>query len=548
MGFGLPILLSILFVLFPVVLARTISAFGVICLFFAVVALFMAALSLLEARAQMPLLFLLIVCAVVFNVLGWNDNHGVRQLAAHVPVQVPTPPPLTVGDGFKQWLKQRKDLERYKTYPVYVVAAEGGGIYAAYRTATFLTSLQDLCPRFSHHLFAISSVSGGSVGAVIFSGLTQKIKQSDERFNSGAGCTKKGENTGGLFFTDVAEEILRDDFLSPVLAAFLFPDFLQRFLFFTIPQFDRSIALEKSFETSWGEKTRDYYTRFPDKWIDDENPLLEPFTKSWSPESDGPALFINTTEVESGRGRVIAPFAVNTVELTSFPFRTLGGARQDSVDISMSTAAVLSARFPWLTPAGSFQITVPNASQSPGSSALLRQKIQLVDGGYLDNSGVVTALDIVREIETAVSKMNPPQKVQINLIILESGDFANPKVMPADYLAPFQALLSTRVARGVVAIEQAERLFKEEPINSLGKVVLRGRVAVGGPQLGRKRTGCSRKRPAEITTGHYEDRPLQSWRFEERDHTRDLDWLGSWVCGCHLCGRAPLVLHSQRPV
>jgi hypothetical protein len=474
-GFGLPILLSVVFVLFPIALARAMSTFGVICLFFAVVALFMAALSLLETRVRMPLLFLLILCAIVFNILGWNDNHGVRQLAFDFAEQTATLPPLTIGDGFTQWLKQRKDLERYETYPVYVVAAEGGGIYAAYRTATFLTSIQDLCPRVSHHLFAISSVSGGSVGAVIFSGLIQKIKQSDERFSAGAGCTKTAENAGGLFFTDVAEEILTDDFLSPVLAAFLFPDFLQRFLFFPIPQFDRSIALEKSFEASWDEKTRDYHTRFPDKWIDDKNPLRNPFTKSWSPESDSPALFINTTEVESGRGRVIAPFVVDTEELSSFPlFRTLGGAQQGHVDISMSTAAVLSARFPWLTPPGSFQMTVANTSHSPGSTAVFRQKVQLVDGGYLDNSGVITALDIVREIETAVSKMKPRQKVQINLIILASGDFANPTVIPADYLAPVQVLLSTRVARGAIAIRQAERLFKERPINSLGKVVLQG--------------------------------------------------------------------------
>ncbi|MFX7866411.1 hypothetical protein ABTK37_20655, partial [Acinetobacter baumannii] len=58
-------------------------------------------------------------------------------------------------------------------FPLYVVAAEGGGIYAATHAASFLAEIQDMCPGFSHHLFAISGVSGGSVGAAVFNALTR---------------------------------------------------------------------------------------------------------------------------------------------------------------------------------------------------------------------------------------------------------------------------------------------------------------------------------------------------------------------------------------
>ena len=71
-------------------------------------------------------------------------------------------------DAFRQWYLAREDRKEYadkqKRYPVYVVAAQGGGIYAATHALTFLTSLQDACPRFAQHMFAISSVSGGSIG------------------------------------------------------------------------------------------------------------------------------------------------------------------------------------------------------------------------------------------------------------------------------------------------------------------------------------------------------------------------------------------------
>ena len=72
--------------------------------------------------------------------------------------------------AFRDWFRQRPDRDRFagRRYPVYVVAAEGGGIYAALHAASALGGLQDRCPAFADHLFAISSVSGGSLGAATF--------------------------------------------------------------------------------------------------------------------------------------------------------------------------------------------------------------------------------------------------------------------------------------------------------------------------------------------------------------------------------------------
>jgi hypothetical protein len=321
-------------------------------------------------------------------------------------------------------MRRRKDSALYDTYPVYVVAAEGGGIYAAFRTAIFLAALQDVCPRFSHHLFAISSVSGGSVGAAVFSGLAEKIKQDDQRLEPGAGCNNK---VGRPFFTDVAEDILRDDFLSPVAAVFLFPDFIQRFIFFPIPQFDRAVALAKSFESSWDQRTARYHRLFPDRWVDDANPLRESFLKNWDPAGDRPALFINTTEIATGRGRVISPFSIEADEFSSLPLRPGPSAEYKGHDISLATAALLSARSPWLTPAGS-AVVPAGIRDEPGAQGVPSlQNVQLVDGGYLGNSGVTTALEVVREMRNALAKLKS-LKARITLIVLTSPDFSNPEV------------------------------------------------------------------------------------------------------------------------
>src|SRR5262249_28862744 len=39
-------------------------------------------------------------------------------------------------------------------YPVFIIAAEGGGIYAASAAATFLAELEDCVPGFARHIFA----------------------------------------------------------------------------------------------------------------------------------------------------------------------------------------------------------------------------------------------------------------------------------------------------------------------------------------------------------------------------------------------------------
>jgi hypothetical protein len=457
-GLGLPLLLTTAFVASPVSLARHVTSFGIVCLFFAAIGVFLVAARVLRSRVQLPVVGVLVVCALAFG--SFNDNHQVRELSPNISTPLSV---VSVGEGFKQWLSARKDVTRYEQYPVYIVAAEGGGIYAGFRTATFLASMQDLCPRFSHHLFAISSVSGGSVGAAIYSGLTQKVLQSDSRFLAGAGCV--GDKTQ-VAFTDVAEEILRDDFLSPVLAAFLFPDFAQRFFFRPIPILDRAIALEKSLEKSWDDQTRDFRSKFPTRWVDADNPLQESFLGSWSPHSDVPALFINTTEVACGRGRVFSPFAINATDFTSFPLRGM----QKPVDISLSTAAVLSARFPWLTPPGWLYVSDERALQCKGIDTSMPKAIHLVDGGYLDNSGVVTALSIVSDIIKAAKDMVPPRKVRINLIALTSGGFVNPSVILPDYLAPFQTLLRTREARGAIAVEHAELELTDKTVTAMSDV------------------------------------------------------------------------------
>ena len=144
--------------------------------------------------------------------------------------------------------------------------------------------------------------------------------------------------------------------------------------------------------------------------------------------------------------------------------------------IRLSTAVGISARFPWVTPAATLDVHDAKLGDA--------KKIRVVDGGYADNSGVDTALDVIKSIETVISQLNastnPEQsigelkskykKISLNLIILSAGDYPiRTSFFLGEYLEPIRALLTTRKARANVAISRASRELQTIEIEKLSK-------------------------------------------------------------------------------
>src|SRR5262249_13319692 len=117
--------------------------------------------------------------------------------------------------------------------------AEGGGMAAGYHLAALLAKLQETCPTFAQHVFAISSVSGGSLGAAQFAA------QASKSINNVPWQPCRGTPIDSEYSRN-AREFFRADFLSPLVAATLFPDLLQRVLPFPIAALDRARASTSS--------------------------------------------------------------------------------------------------------------------------------------------------------------------------------------------------------------------------------------------------------------------------------------------------------------
>src|SRR5262245_28800823 len=153
---------------------------------------------------------------------------------AQVASQIETPGPSVKSSfAFVRWVESREDRQQYigRPYPAFVVVAEGGGLYAAYHTAMFLARMQDRCANFAQHLFALSGVSGGSLGGAVFSSLAKTLLTNEKHE---AGCREPARGRERLF-EDLTSLYFSEDLLSPLVGAAVFPDFFQLFLFNALP-------------------------------------------------------------------------------------------------------------------------------------------------------------------------------------------------------------------------------------------------------------------------------------------------------------------------
>ncbi|MDE1987115.1 MAG: patatin-like phospholipase family protein [Alphaproteobacteria bacterium] len=357
-------------------------------------------LAYLSHMTRVPMLTILIIAGATFAGFDLNDNHELRVVPNSPNAASGATPSQQVVQtdrrkvlDFASWIASRADWNQYAHYPVFLVATEGGGIRAAYFTTTVLAALQERCPAFAQHTLAISGVSGGSLGAAIFAALA-----ADHARNvADSICNIDGMKKNGPL-VERARAVLSTDLLSPLLGATLFPDALQRVIPDPIGAFDRSRALEYAVETSWRKATIGDCGRCDGERMSQD--AMDMYGQS-APQDAVPNLFLNTTE--AGTGQII-PYATVRVTGLATPFRSQAEVDDSNIDdvrpspsqverltlqdrmtddrIPLSTAAIVSARFPYLTPAGSI-------GYSGG---------HYVDGGYFENSGTWLLSGLVQNL------------------------------------------------------------------------------------------------------------------------------------------------------
>jgi hypothetical protein len=265
---------------------------------------------------------------------------------------------------------------------VFVVSAEGGGIRAAYWTAGLLCAIQDAEPAFSDHVLGISGVSGGSLGAATFAALVGEAQRDAIDVPQNAG------DMGPL--QSLASQVLGRDYLSPVLATMLIPD-AAACLLHGEWALDRAAVLERTFELGWRQATG-------------TDALQDPMTALWRDAAlhRVPTLFMNSTEAASGRRIVNSPVVLDPGLSSAFSLPVTIPPHT----LRLSTAVLLSARFPAISPIASLGETAENGP------------FHVVDGGYADNSGTLTAAEVAEALAASAERLGLADRIRTIAIVI----------------------------------------------------------------------------------------------------------------------------------
>jgi hypothetical protein len=461
----------------------------------------MQALALLRFR-RIPiflLLFLWATLAAVVDSSGSYYDARIIRATATMNTVCPTPTEetplgerirchdLTAVNLLERWLKrnapeQSEPPEKRLAVPLVFVATEGGGIRAAYWTTIALRCVFegrgegcDGAPERRERVFAMSGVSGGAVGLANY---TTHLAHSPNE-------------------VDWPVSRLDHDFLAPTTAWALFVDlpfaFLRRG-----GGTDRAEVLERAWQDAWGSNG-------------DDSALSDGLYAQWqeSAESDKgphvPLLFLNGTRVQDGcrfetsvvitsvgsgpdgspvtaadplvRDCLAVRLFEKVVPKDADPKQadpkqslyvppanrgtwTLGATTDVAADlcpgddVRLSTAALLAARFPYVTPSGRLE-------KCTGGSP-----VNVVDGGYFENTGTSTIVEVWESLRARIARnkadTNRPCVVPVLLEIdnhYASAPGPAPAGRPWESSVPVQTLGAGRNARDAQSRQAAAIAF-----------------------------------------------------------------------------------------
>jgi hypothetical protein len=287
---------------------------------------------------------------------------------------------ITAEAHFLNWIRPRV---RYATtdrpYPLIVVTADGGGLRAAYWSYNVLASLYDAFPSFFSQLYAVSSISGASLGAASFVAavsafrpdhtdrcdlLTNRDQCLDSLSQGALSLSQKLQsgNTGGWLSQWAADR-------------------------FGLTNFAANDRFEDAVLASSPPESR--------KWLQQS---------ASSADESTPLLILGATDTQTGRPLVAASVKL-PVEMAKAGVLDMLAS---PIPISLLDAAYHSARFPGV----SNPARIPNGTGGDWMA---------VDGGYFDNSGAEMMELYVRMLGRLIQGDNELNgKVKIVVVMLSN--------------------------------------------------------------------------------------------------------------------------------
>lgn len=267
----------------------------------------------------------------------------------------------------QRMVKLNRDDGKKKT--LVVVTCPGGGIHAAAWAACVLDQLSSEYVEFKDSLAIVSGVSGGSVGSLLFVSNRYADKLSPTIADA---ATPTIEQTHGVLKQlSPALELAARSSLESIAYGLTVDDL---YAMVGLPGSGRGQLLEDSFVDRLPPSQRSLTMGdWGDRALNGELPIV----------------IFNSTDAVSGRrilfDTIPTPRRPSSVGLTARPINyreLMRSNNKGAFDVAPATAARTSATFPYVSP-----------FTKPGMASPLGESVAIGDGGYVDNEGIVTAVN-----------------------------------------------------------------------------------------------------------------------------------------------------------
>jgi len=447
---------------------------------------------------RFPVVAFLLIWVLVVSSMDQGGFHDIRRGRSDGAAGLAP----TLGAAWANWAVAHAGTNA--AHPVVLVAAQGGGIRAAVWTALVMECLfgpgpvrdaDDVCApaesaRIPTPVFLASGASGGSLGIAAWSARRADL------FQDGTGAATPQR----------IEDALSFDFVAPDAARMFTADLPHTMLVWDRP--DRAEMLERSWQGAWP------VTGTTDVIGTAGRGLSRGLRTLWTVTHGGtdwatPIVALNGVSVEDGC-RFLAsavdftlprniPADLGTLAVTptsaddapddaacrgpADPLDALPSTSElidylcPGEDVPLSTAAHISARFPYISPTG--RIARTGCADAPGS--VRKSSVSFdADGGIFDNSGAGTVVDSWRALSPLVAAQErqdescfPPIFIQIDNSPPASTVSTAADPRPGEMLAPIGATLGQVGSRESYARARAAAAFSR-PVSSSGLTVRRG--------------------------------------------------------------------------
>lgn len=378
---------------------------------------------LYRINVHMIVFFFAFIVGLIF------EPHNIQTTAKKTPAAYGNR--QTLHEYFENWVNIRKteldDSTNKKEYPLIFVLSDGGASRAGYWVASVMARMnEETNGQFNKHLFCLSGASGGSVGnAAYFNLLRAKLTSDTVRH-------------------DVAnvQQYLKTDFLTFTVARMLGPDVFRHIFPFQFVD-DRGAALARVLEEGPHPNSLLYdsmKTRFSELITQKGQPYPLPI------------LCINTTRMQDGLPAVISNIDFSDPRFNQrLDFLDL---LDEKKDIKLSTAVVLGASFPYVSPAGRID------------SAGIKDKANyFVDGAYFDNSGSGAVNEMINILLRDSLYLQYQNKLKIYILHIANSPIEGvplEKVNPIinDLAAPVKTLLGAYGTQTLINDNRLMNLMK----------------------------------------------------------------------------------------